>query len=681
MKLKTILGLSLDLLLLIILLAACTTKPTNPSTITRKMIGTQGGSVETKDKKVKLLIPAGALAQETEISITPLTGLTDPDVLPGTIYDFGPDGTEFLKPVSLTLRYDPRALAPGDETKMQIVKLHDDGTKELSESQVNPSDNTVSAEIKSFSQRGIHCCYPPVHSGRLTATYNQDRSISLAWIPDSSIFPFQLERVVRNCTPGQANNPCDLANPEPLDSDYSVRAELGRGLDSFVDRNLGSGPAFHYYRVRAFSGQTFGPPSNVVRVTVFGAQTAPDTPLNFRATAASGSIVSLYWDFSVGAASYVLERKTGTGDYSLVDTLSNTDLFYSDKGLTPETDYQYRLKAVNGSGESGYAVASARTKAGCTDFTLALNATIITAPAGSSDSLPLSISRSAGFTDDIQLVLTGDTQVFASVSFDPATVTAADTQSDLAYVLKEAPLVTTQANLTIRAESALNPTVQCEFSFVLNISSNDDTAPALGISQPLDGGIVASPSLGLAGLASDDTAVTKIAYQLNGAPEELIFTGNQVSHLFSTTVSGLSEGSNTIDVTASDAAGNVSRQTVTIIYRPNDATLCQDFTITLPNPVVVSQLGNDVAISISRVNNFSDEIFFRLERDQNPPPEEIFATYDFNPASTTANSSSLRLELAPGAPLGSSFTFIVRGLSVSDSSIECTEFLNVVIPN
>ena len=514
----------LSLLLLATLLAACATEP-KFSNVTRKMVGAEGGSVETSDKKVNLVIPTGALA--TELTITPLTSLSDPDVVPGTAYDFGPDGTEFFEPVTLTLSYDPSVLAADkDEVLMQIVKLHDDGTVELSESQVDKTNQTLAAEIKSFSNRAVHCChFPSFRPATLTATYNQDRSITTTWVAEHMQYSFRLERAVRNCTPGQANNPCDLANPDPLDSDYSVRAEFDPGIDSFVDHNIGSGPAFHYYRVRAFSGQTLGPPSNVVRVTVFGAQTPPPTPSNFSANAASGSIVSLSWDFTPETES--------NEAYQLVTGLSSTDIFYTDKGLSPETDYQYRLKAVNSAGESGYAFASATTKAGCTDFTLDLNPTVITAPAGSSDALPIAISRAAGFNDDILLSLEGDTQVFEVFSFDPATLRLGDTQSHFAYDLKEAPLATEQANLTLRGESANNSSVQCAFSFVMNITSSSDTVvPVVGISHPLEGSIVTGPSVDLTGLASDNPAVTQITYQLNGNAEEVIFTGNQAAERF-----------------------------------------------------------------------------------------------------------------------------------------------------
>ncbi|GAB3166620.1 hypothetical protein [Telluribacter humicola] len=74
-----------------------------------KSIGPQGGTLATTDGLVELTIPAGALAQETNISIQPIHNHTPNGV--GTSYRFMPDGQQFAKPATLKLKYTDAEVA------------------------------------------------------------------------------------------------------------------------------------------------------------------------------------------------------------------------------------------------------------------------------------------------------------------------------------------------------------------------------------------------------------------------------------------------------------------------------------------------------------------------------------------------------------------------------------------
>jgi hypothetical protein len=92
----------------------------------------------------------------------------------------------------------------------------------------------------------------------------------------------------------------------------------------------------------------------------------PDAPTGLLATAVSTTQIDLGWtDNSSLETSYVLERSpNGTDGWTTVATLLANTTSYSDVGLTPETTYFYRLRAVNGNFNStDSAVASARTEA------------------------------------------------------------------------------------------------------------------------------------------------------------------------------------------------------------------------------------------------------------------------------------------------------------------------------
>jgi uncharacterized repeat protein (TIGR01451 family) len=85
-----------------------------------------GGTFELYGGTVKLVIPAGALAGETNISVHRLREAdlpADPVPAPGTMFRFEPAGLQFNLPVSLTLAFDP-ALLPAGVTGENIALYH-----------------------------------------------------------------------------------------------------------------------------------------------------------------------------------------------------------------------------------------------------------------------------------------------------------------------------------------------------------------------------------------------------------------------------------------------------------------------------------------------------------------------------------------------------------------------------
>ena len=68
-----------------------------------KKIGAQGGELTSPDGTVKIIIPAGALTEEKEISIQPITSELPSAI--GNAYRLTPHGTQFAKPVSIVFNY------------------------------------------------------------------------------------------------------------------------------------------------------------------------------------------------------------------------------------------------------------------------------------------------------------------------------------------------------------------------------------------------------------------------------------------------------------------------------------------------------------------------------------------------------------------------------------------------
>jgi hypothetical protein len=124
-------------------------------------IGSDGGEVGNGD--AILTIPQDALEDDVEISIAPVPDGELPDgVLPGTAFDFSPDGQEFAQPVTLVLHYDDPGLSPEEELKLAIHQLLEDGTLARLPTIVDPDLNTLTTEIMHFSIYAV--AYP---AGRL----------------------------------------------------------------------------------------------------------------------------------------------------------------------------------------------------------------------------------------------------------------------------------------------------------------------------------------------------------------------------------------------------------------------------------------------------------------------------------------------------------------------------------
>jgi hypothetical protein len=93
-----------------------------------------------------------------------------------------------------------------------------------------------------------------------------------------------------------------------------------------------------------FNTSTSGVVTQTVNLSPFGA------PPFFSATAASTSSVTLNWLPVQGATSYEVYRATSkNGPYNLVTLVGNTD-----SGLSPNTTYLYKIRAIGMSGPSAY---------------------------------------------------------------------------------------------------------------------------------------------------------------------------------------------------------------------------------------------------------------------------------------------------------------------------------------
>ena len=100
------------------------TEETTPYDATETVIAVDGGTVANTADTVEVTIPADALSSDTDVTIETgedtgsfqVQGAEPVDY----IYDFGPEGTEFSSPVTLTFNYDDTEMTLEEENNLDI---------------------------------------------------------------------------------------------------------------------------------------------------------------------------------------------------------------------------------------------------------------------------------------------------------------------------------------------------------------------------------------------------------------------------------------------------------------------------------------------------------------------------------------------------------------------------------
>jgi M6 family metalloprotease-like protein len=93
--------------------------------------------------------------------------------------------------------------------------------------------------------------------------------------------------------------------------------------------------------------------------------TAPADPSDLAAVVVAYNQVNLIWtDNADDETGYELERSEGGGSYSLIATLGEDVVAYTDNDINPDTLYQYRVRAMKGTTGSGYDTSNSFTTPG-----------------------------------------------------------------------------------------------------------------------------------------------------------------------------------------------------------------------------------------------------------------------------------------------------------------------------
>jgi titin len=162
----------------------------------------------------------------------------------------------------------------------------------------------------------------------LTATATSATQINLAWTALNDATNYKIER-----SPDQTTWAALVLSPA-----------LNGASAAYSDTTLSAGTTY-YYRISAIDASGTGAAS-----TAAHALTVPAAPV-LAGTSASATAINLSWATIKSAVTYTVETSLDGGlNWSTLGTPST--LTYANTGLTTDTQYKYRVEAVNATGSS-----------------------------------------------------------------------------------------------------------------------------------------------------------------------------------------------------------------------------------------------------------------------------------------------------------------------------------------
>ncbi len=188
-----------------------------------------------------------------------------------------------------------------------------------------------------FSEAQISNQTVPAAPTNLNATVVSSSQINLSWTAPV------------NSTQSQVSGYRIEIKPLCVGS-FSILANTTTTATTYADTNLISGICYEY-RVSAINSVGVGNPSNTASATTWS---EPSEPRSLTASAVSSSQINLNWTMPSDTGGkpingYKIERRNAcAGSFlTIVANTSNTNIVYSDTGLTNGTCYQYRVFAHN----------------------------------------------------------------------------------------------------------------------------------------------------------------------------------------------------------------------------------------------------------------------------------------------------------------------------------------------
>jgi len=142
--------------------------------------------------------------------------------------------------------------------------------------------------------------------------------------------------------------------------DFINIATLNPNVTAYQDNTVISG-TYYYYRVYSYNYAGDSGSNEVYTITNY---LVPAAPTGLFVIAQSENQIYLTWsDNSTDEQGFKIERKVGsTGEWSEIIRIGSNSVNYTNSGLSPNTNYYYRIKAYNENGNSYYTnIANATT--------------------------------------------------------------------------------------------------------------------------------------------------------------------------------------------------------------------------------------------------------------------------------------------------------------------------------
>jgi len=128
--------------------------PTAPPRVAK--VGAAGGTLESADKRVKLIVPPGALASEVELKMTPLTNETPLGL--GYAVRLEPDGTTFAVPAKLVFAYGAWGGSTAPELLLGATQGPDKSWTIAGGSVLDTAAKTLTVDLPHFSDWSLGAC-------------------------------------------------------------------------------------------------------------------------------------------------------------------------------------------------------------------------------------------------------------------------------------------------------------------------------------------------------------------------------------------------------------------------------------------------------------------------------------------------------------------------------------------
>ncbi|UTW46520.1 hypothetical protein KFE80_06510 [bacterium SCSIO 12696] len=173
---------------------------------------------------------------------------------------------------------------------------------------------------------------PPVAASGLSASQGSGTVVDLSWSDNSDDeSSFRIERRVGG-------------------GSFSSLATVAANSTSFSDNTSVAGINYGY---RIFAVNSGGNSNASNEATITPVEPVPLAPSRLSATLGASSNVDLSWaDNSDNESGFRVERRIGSGSFSVLTTVAANSVRFSDTTAEAGTDYGYRVIAINSGGDS-----------------------------------------------------------------------------------------------------------------------------------------------------------------------------------------------------------------------------------------------------------------------------------------------------------------------------------------